>query len=52
MKDSYCYNLPRDITDDVDDISDILKSQTGMSISKVNAIRACIKAWYVLNNNG
>ena len=40
------------LIDDVDDIRDILESQTGMSVSKANVVRACIKAWYDLNNNG
>tara|TARA_R100000458_G_C8233731_1_gene214677 strand:+ start:369 stop:578 length:210 start_codon:yes stop_codon:yes gene_type:complete len=42
----------KDIIDDVDDIREILASQTGMSVSKANVVRACIKAWYELNNNG
>ena len=44
--------VAKDLIDDVDDIRDILESQTGMSVSKANVVRACIKAWYVLNNNG
>jgi len=42
----------KDIIDDVDDIREIMASQTGMSVSKANVVRACIKAWYELNNNG
>ena len=41
-----------DILEDVINIKDILEQQTGMFISAPNVIRACMKAWYDLNNNG
>ena len=41
-----------DMLEDVTNIRDILEEQTGMFISAPNVIRACIKAWYDLNNNG
>jgi hypothetical protein len=41
-----------DITDDINDIKDILESQSGMKVSRPNVVRSCIKAWYELNNNG
>jgi hypothetical protein len=44
--------VAKDLIDDVDDIREILESQTGMSVSKANVLRACIKAWYDINNNG
>jgi hypothetical protein len=44
--------IAQDVIQDVDDIREIVESQTGMSVSKTNVIRACIKAWYDTNNNG
>ena len=44
--------VAQDVVQDVDDIREIMESQTGMSVSKTNVIRACIKAWYDINNNG
>jgi len=44
--------LQPDMLKDVTNIRDILEEQTGMFISGPNVIRACIKAWYDLNNNG
>ena len=41
-----------DMLEDLTYIRDILEEQTGMFISAPNVIRACIKAWYDLNNNG
>lgn len=41
-----------DMLEDIINIRDILEQQTGMFISAPNVIRACIKAWYDLNNNG
>ena len=41
-----------DIIKDIIDIKELLEEQTGMYISGANVIRACIKAWYDLNNNG
>jgi len=41
-----------DIIKDIVDIKELLEERTGMSISGANVIRACIKAWYDLNNNG
>ena len=41
-----------DMLEDVTNIRDILEEQTGMFISAPNVIRACVKAWYDLNNNG
>ena len=41
-----------DILKDINDIRELLEERTGMSISGANVIRACIKAWYDLNNNG
>ena len=41
-----------DMLEDITHIRDILEEQTGMFISAPNAIRACVKAWYDLNNNG
>lgn len=41
-----------DILEDVINIKDILEQQTGMFISGPNVIRASLKAWYDLNNNG
>ena len=41
-----------DILKDISDIKELLEEQTGMSINGPNVIRACIKAWYDLNNNG
>ena len=44
--------VAQDVIHDVDDIREIMESQTGMSVSKTNVIRACLKAWYDINNNG
>ena len=41
-----------DILKDLADIKDLLEEQTGMNITGANVVRACIKAWYDLNNNG
>ena len=41
-----------DMLEDITNIRGILEEQTGMFISGPNVIRACIKAWYDLNNNG
>tara|TARA_R100000329_G_C7483356_1_gene170265 strand:- start:20 stop:217 length:198 start_codon:yes stop_codon:yes gene_type:complete len=41
-----------DMLEDITNIRDILEEQTGMFISAPNVIRACMKAWYDLNNNG
>ena len=41
-----------DMLEDIINIRDILEQQTGMFISAPNVIRACMKAWYDLNNNG
>ena len=41
-----------DMLKDINDIKELLEERTGMSISGANVIRACIKAWYDLNNNG
>ena len=41
-----------DMLEDITNIRDMLEQQTGMFISAPNVIRACIKAWYDLNNNG
>ena len=41
-----------DMLEDIINIRDILEQQTGMFISAPNVIRACVKAWYDLNNNG
>tara|TARA_R100000655_G_scaffold27696_5_gene56400 strand:- start:2648 stop:3178 length:531 start_codon:yes stop_codon:yes gene_type:complete len=41
-----------EIVEDITNIRDMLEQQTGMYISAPNVIRACIKAWYDLNNNG
>ena len=41
-----------DMLEDIANIRDMLEQQTGMFISGPNVIRACIKAWYDLNNNG
>ena len=41
-----------DMLEDITNIRDMLEQQTGMFISGPNVIRACIKAWYDLNNNG
>lgn len=41
-----------DMLEDITTIRDMLEEQTGMFISAPNVIRACIKAWYDLNNNG
>ena len=41
-----------DMLEDITHIRDILEEQTGMFISAPNVIRACVKAWYDLNNNG
>lgn len=41
-----------DMLEDITNIRDILEEQTGMFISAPNVIRACVKAWYDLNNNG
>jgi hypothetical protein len=41
-----------DILEDVVNIKDILEQQTGMFISGPNVIRASLKAWFDLNNNG
>ena len=44
--------IAQDIIHDVDNIREIMESETGMNVSKTNVIRACIKAWYDINNNG
>ena len=44
--------LQPDMLKDINHIKDILENQTGMLVSGPNVIRACIKAWYDLNNNG
>ena len=44
--------LTPDITNDINDIKDIMESETGMYVSRPNVIRSCIKAWYEVNNNG
>lgn len=44
--------LQDDILEDINHIKDILENQTGMLVSGPNVIRACIKAWFDLNNNG
>ena len=41
-----------DILKDINDIRELLEEQTGMQVNGPNVIRACIKAWYDLNNNG
>mgnify|MGYP003127618659 CR=1 FL=1 len=41
-----------DVLKDLADIKDLLEEQTGMNITGANVVRACIKAWYDLNNNG
>lgn len=41
-----------EVLEDITHIRDILEEQTGMFISAPNVVRACIKAWYDLNNNG
>ena len=41
-----------DILKDINDIKELREEQTGMYISGSNVVRACIKAWYDLNNNG
>mgnify|MGYP003624494375 FL=1 len=41
-----------DIIEDVNHIKELLENQTGMEINGPNVIRACIKAWFDLNNNG
>ena len=41
-----------DVLKDLADIKDLLEEQTGMHITGANVVRACIKAWYELNNNG
>ena len=41
-----------DVLEDLADIKDLLEEQTGMNITGANVVRACIKAWYDLNNNG
>ena len=41
-----------DVLEDLADIKDLLEEQTGMNITGANVVRACIKAWYELNNNG
>ena len=41
-----------DMLEDITNIRDMLENQTGMLVSGPNVIRACIKAWYDLNNNG
>ena len=46
------YINQQDIIKDIIDIKELLEEQTGMYISGANVIRACIKAWYDLNNNG
>ena len=41
-----------DILKDINDIKELLEERTGMELNGPNVIRACIKAWYDLNNNG
>jgi hypothetical protein len=41
-----------DILKDINDIKELLEERTGMKLTGCNVIRACIKAWYDLNNNG
>lgn len=41
-----------DMLQDIAHIKNILEEQTGMFISSPNVLRACIKAWFDLNNNG
>ena len=46
------YINQQDIIKDIIDIKELLEERTGMFISGPNVIRACVKAWYDLNNNG
>ena len=44
--------IAQDIIHDVDNIREIMESETGMNVSKTNVIRACLKVWYDVNNYG
>jgi len=41
-----------DMLKDINNIKELLEEQTGIKLTGCNVIRACIKAWYDLNNNG
>ena len=44
--------LPDDLAEDIDYIAEMLTQQTGAKIGRSNAIRAALKAWFDVNNNG
>ena len=44
--------IAQDVVHDVDNIREIMESETGMNVSKTNVIRACLKVWYDVNNYG
>ena len=44
--------VANDVLDDLEYIRKVLTERTGMKVSTANALRAAIKAWFDVENNG